>query len=99
MDTGVRLQRYVVQEIGELIKVRVLARNLSVATTVAVVIPLAMALIPGEGRPGTRSASCGSCSGRRTSSPRAWRSRSSPSGSPGAAATRSPSSSRSASCW
>ncbi|MDT0276193.1 carbon starvation CstA family protein [Blastococcus goldschmidtiae] len=52
MDTGVRLQRYVIQEIGELIKVRVLARNLTVATTLAVVIPLAMALIPGDGEAG-----------------------------------------------
>ncbi|MGY2065779.1 carbon starvation CstA family protein [Blastococcus sp. SYSU DS0619] len=52
MDTGVRLQRYVIQEIGELVKVRALARNLTVATTLAVVIPLAMALIPGEGEAG-----------------------------------------------
>ena len=52
MDTGVRLQRYVVQEIGELVGIRVLARNLSVATTVAVLIPLAMALIPGGGEAG-----------------------------------------------
>jgi carbon starvation protein len=52
MDTGVRLQRYVIQEIGELVGLRVLARNLSVATTVAVVIPLAMALLPGGGEAG-----------------------------------------------
>jgi carbon starvation protein len=52
MDTGVRLQRYVVQEIGELTGIRVLARNLTVATTVAVVIPLAMALLPGGGEAG-----------------------------------------------
>jgi carbon starvation protein len=52
MDTGVRLQRYVVQEIGEIIKVRVLARNLTLATTVAVVIPLFMALLPGGGEAG-----------------------------------------------
>ncbi|MGY2084366.1 carbon starvation CstA family protein [Blastococcus sp. SYSU DS0539] len=52
MDTGVRLQRYVIQEIGELIKVRVLARNLTVATTLAVLIPLAMALLPGGGEAG-----------------------------------------------
>ena len=52
MDTGVRLQRYVIQEIGEIIKVRALARNLTVATTVAVAIPLGMALIPGEGEAG-----------------------------------------------
>ena len=52
MDTGVRLQRYVVQEIGELTHVKPLARNLSLATTIAVVIPLAMALLPGGGEAG-----------------------------------------------
>jgi carbon starvation protein len=52
MDTGVRLQRYVIQEIGELIKVPVLSRNLTVATTVAVLIPLGMALLPGGGEAG-----------------------------------------------
>ena len=53
MDTGVRLQRYVVQEIGEIIKVRALARNLTLATTVAVLIPLAMALLRRSGEPST----------------------------------------------
>jgi carbon starvation protein len=52
MDTGVRLQRYVIQEIGELLHIRALARNLTLATTVAVVIPLAMALLPGGGEAG-----------------------------------------------
>ncbi|MGY1725016.1 carbon starvation CstA family protein [Blastococcus sp. SYSU DS0533] len=52
MDTGVRLQRYVVQEIGELIGARVLSRNLTVATTIAVLIPLGMALLPGGGEAG-----------------------------------------------
>ena len=52
MDTGVRLQRYVIQEIGELLRIRVLARNLTVATTIAVVIPLVMALLPGGGEAG-----------------------------------------------
>ncbi|WP_346622814.1 carbon starvation protein A [Blastococcus montanus] len=52
MDTGVRLQRYVVQEIGELLNVRAISRNLTVATTIAVLIPLGMALIPGEGEAG-----------------------------------------------
>ncbi|MGY1845279.1 carbon starvation CstA family protein [Modestobacter sp. SYSU DS0875] len=52
MDTGVRLQRYVVQEIGELTGIRVLARNLSLATTIAVLIPLGMALLPGGGEAG-----------------------------------------------
>jgi carbon starvation protein len=52
MDTGVRLQRYVIQEIGELLHIRALARNLTIATTVAVVIPLVMALLPGGGEAG-----------------------------------------------
>jgi carbon starvation protein len=52
MDTGVRLQRYVVQEIGELTGVRVLARNLTLATAIAVLIPLGMALLPGGGEAG-----------------------------------------------
>jgi len=52
MDTGVRLQRYVVQEIGEITGIRPLARNLTLATAVAVAIPLAMALLPGGGEAG-----------------------------------------------
>lgn len=52
MDTGVRLQRYLVQEIGEQLRIRALSRNLTVATTVAVLIPLAMALLPGGGEQG-----------------------------------------------
>ena len=52
MDTGVRLQRYVVQEIGEIAKVPLLSRNLTLATTIAVIIPLAMALLPGGGEAG-----------------------------------------------
>lgn len=52
MDTGVRLQRYVVQEIGDSLNVKPLARNITLATAVAVVIPLAMALLPGGGEKG-----------------------------------------------
>ncbi|GAB2672326.1 carbon starvation CstA family protein [Thalassiella azotivora] len=52
MDTGVRLQRYVVQEIGAIARVRPLERNLTLATTVAVVIPLVLALLPGGGEAG-----------------------------------------------
>ncbi|GAA4923779.1 carbon starvation protein [Stackebrandtia albiflava] len=52
MDTGVRLQRYVVQEIGEILKWRLLARNLTLASVIAVAIPLAMALLPGGGESG-----------------------------------------------
>lgn len=52
MDTGVRLQRYIVQEIAEIAGWHKLARNLTAAAIVAVVIPLAMALIPGGGDEG-----------------------------------------------
>ena len=52
MDTGVRLQRYIVQEIAEIAGWHKLARNLTVAGLIAVAIPLAMALIPGGGDAG-----------------------------------------------
>ena len=52
MDTGVRLQRYVVQEIAEIAGVHSLARNLTLASIVAVLVPLALALVPGGGDAG-----------------------------------------------
>ncbi|MQA87152.1 MAG: carbon starvation protein A [Streptosporangiales bacterium] len=52
MDTGVRLQRYIIQEIAEIARVRVIARNVTVVTTLAVLIPLGMALLPGGGDEG-----------------------------------------------
>ncbi|WP_219416985.1 carbon starvation CstA family protein [Pseudonocardia nigra] len=52
MDTGVRLQRYIVQEIAEISGATRIARNATVATTIAVVVPLAMALLPGGGEAG-----------------------------------------------
>ncbi len=52
MDTGVRLQRYVVQEIAELAGWHKLARNLTLAGIIAVAVPLAMALLPGGGEAG-----------------------------------------------
>ena len=52
MDTGVRLQRYIVQEIAELAGWHKLARNLTLAGLVAVVVPMAMALLPGGGEEG-----------------------------------------------
>ncbi len=52
MDTGVRLQRYVVQEIAEQAGFTPLARNLTLASLVAVVVPMAMALLPGGGEQG-----------------------------------------------
>jgi carbon starvation protein len=52
MDTGVRLQRYIVQEISELAGWRTGARNLTVAGLIAVAVPMAMALLPGGGEAG-----------------------------------------------
>jgi carbon starvation protein len=66
MDTGVRLQRYIVQEIGEMVGVdregrsrgglgaafHSLTKNLTVVTALAVVVPLALALAPGGGEQG-----------------------------------------------
>ncbi|MDP8977951.1 MAG: carbon starvation protein A [Actinomycetota bacterium] len=52
LDTGVRLQRYIIQEIAGNAGFRPLARNLTLATTVAVAIPLALALAPGGGQTG-----------------------------------------------
>jgi carbon starvation protein len=52
MDTGVRLQRYIVHEIGEIVGARRIARNATVATTIAVLVPLVMALLPGGGDKG-----------------------------------------------
>jgi len=52
MDTGVRLQRYIVQEIAEVAGWHKLARNLTLAGVIAVAVPLAMALLPGGGDQG-----------------------------------------------
>ncbi|GAB3746090.1 carbon starvation CstA family protein [Nocardiopsis nanhaiensis] len=48
MDTGVRLQRYIVQEIATIAGFRPLARNLTMATVIATAVPLALALVPGD---------------------------------------------------
>lgn len=52
MDTGVRLQRYIVQEIAELVRWRRVARNLTLAGLLAIAAPLALALLPGGGDAG-----------------------------------------------
>lgn len=52
MDTGIRLQRYIVQEIGEIIRVPRLARNITLTTTIGVLIPMGLALFPGGGETG-----------------------------------------------
>ncbi|GAA1202465.1 carbon starvation CstA family protein [Prauserella alba] len=52
MDTGVRLQRYIVQEIAEIVRIRAISRNLTLAGLIAVFIPLVLALLPGGGDAG-----------------------------------------------
>jgi carbon starvation protein len=58
MDTGVRLQRYIIQELGELVPARRgglaggfrrATQNLTAVTAMAVVVPLALALAPAGG--------------------------------------------------
>jgi carbon starvation protein len=46
MDSGVRLQRYIFQEIGEIVGQRWMKENLTVVTIIAVAVPLALALDP-----------------------------------------------------
>jgi carbon starvation protein len=66
MDTGVRLQRYIIQEIGEMVGARPdgsdragaggtfrrATRNLTAVTAMAVIVPLGLALAPGGGDAG-----------------------------------------------
>ena len=56
MDTGVRLQRYIIQEMGQIARpdgpfawFRNATRNLTTATIIAVAVPLALALVPSSG--------------------------------------------------
>jgi carbon starvation protein len=53
LDTGIRLQRYIIQEIGEIVGSRPLSKNLSLSTTLAVLFPLALALAPAGGEEDT----------------------------------------------
>ncbi|GAA2349781.1 carbon starvation protein A [Saccharopolyspora halophila] len=48
LDTAVRLQRYIIQEIAELVHIRPLARNITAASFLAVLLPLGVALMPGD---------------------------------------------------
>ncbi|HUH06649.1 MAG TPA: carbon starvation protein A, partial [Egibacteraceae bacterium] len=48
MDTGVRLQRYIIQEIGDITGQRWLRENLTVATLLAALIPFGLAVAPGD---------------------------------------------------
>jgi carbon starvation protein len=52
MDTGVRLQRYIVQEIADVAGATKLSRNATLASLIAVGVPLVMALLPGGGEDG-----------------------------------------------
>jgi carbon starvation protein len=52
MDTGIRLQRYIVQEIATLARWKTLSRNLTLAGLVAVAVPMTLALLPGGGDAG-----------------------------------------------
>jgi len=58
MDTGVRLQRYIIQELGEMVPAgstgvgagfQRATRNLTAVTAMAVIVPLALALAPAPG--------------------------------------------------
>ncbi|MEX2501659.1 MAG: carbon starvation CstA 5TM domain-containing protein, partial [Trueperaceae bacterium] len=58
MDTGVRLQRYIIQEIGDMVPeerggvagaFRTSTRNLTAVTALAVIVPLGLALAPAGG--------------------------------------------------
>jgi carbon starvation protein len=46
MDSGVRLQRYIFQEIGDIVGISWLRTNLTAVTIIAVAVPLALALDP-----------------------------------------------------
>jgi carbon starvation protein len=48
MDTGVRLQRYIIQEVASIVGWRGLSRNVMLATAIAVTVPLALALVPSD---------------------------------------------------
>jgi carbon starvation protein len=48
MDTGIRLQRYIIQEIATLAGWTRVARSLTIAGVLAVIFPLALALMPGN---------------------------------------------------
>jgi carbon starvation protein len=61
MDTGVRLQRYILQELGDMVGAtqagiggafRKVTRNLSAVTALACIVPLALAVAPGGGEQG-----------------------------------------------
>lgn len=47
MDTGVRLQRYIIEEISELAGFKGLVGRINILTTIAVLIPLGLSLVPG----------------------------------------------------
>ncbi|MBB4931504.1 carbon starvation protein [Lipingzhangella halophila] len=48
LDTAVRLQRYIIQEIAEIARITPLTRNLTLPTLLAVLIPFGLAIMPGD---------------------------------------------------
>ncbi len=48
LDTAVRLQRYIIQEIAEIARITPLTRGITVPTLLAVVIPFGLAILPGD---------------------------------------------------
>ncbi len=48
LDTAVRLQRYIIQEIAEIVRLRAVSRNLTIPTLLAVLIPFGLAIMPGD---------------------------------------------------
>jgi carbon starvation protein len=48
MDTGIRLQRYIIQEIGGIAGIGWMKRGINISTALAVAAPLALALAPGD---------------------------------------------------
>jgi carbon starvation protein len=48
MDTGVRLQRYIIQEIGGVLRQPWLERNVTLSTLLAVAVPFGLAIAPGD---------------------------------------------------
>ena len=52
MDTGVRLQRYIIEEIADLARIKPVTRSKTISTSIAVAVPLALSLAPGGGEQG-----------------------------------------------
>ncbi|QVQ52977.1 carbon starvation protein A [Spiractinospora alimapuensis] len=53
LDTSVRLHRYVIQEIADILRWKLIARNITLATLIAIALPFALAMAPGDFALGT----------------------------------------------